>query len=343
MLDELLKSKIDTRLNQGISCLSPHFIQELFQKERDALNNFFDQFDLNQMEPLLEILRKNQGIIFVTGVGKSGLIAKKIAQTLTSTGTKALFISPLDALHGDIGIVTNQDLFFLLSKSGESDEILNLLPVLRNKQIKTIAIVSNSSSRLSKGSDVTINLPCKHELCPFDMAPTVSTTLQMIFGDILAIALMRLKDFSKEQFVQNHPAGRIGKRINLKVRDLMIKEELLPVSKPQDKLVDVLVELSNKRSGCVLVLSDACDLEGIFTDGDLRRSLQNHGASVLEKEMRELMTANPKSIEDADLAINALKKMESDQKKAITVLPVLDENKKVVGLIRLHDILQSGL
>lgn len=343
MLDELLKSKIDTRLNQGLSCLPSDLLEELFQKERDGLNNFFDHFDLKQMESLLEIMHEHNGIVFVTGVGKSGLIAKKIAQTLTSTGTKALFISPLDALHGDIGIVTNEDIFFLLSKSGESDEILNLLPVLRNKQIKTVAVISNPSSRLSKGSDISIHLPCKNELCPFDMAPTISTTIQMIFGDVLAIALMRQRNFSKEQFVQNHPAGRIGKRINLKVKDLMIKGDLLPATKPHDKLVDVLVELSNKRSGCVLVLSEANDLQGIFTDGDLRRSLQNHGAIVLEKEMQELMTANPKWIADTDLAINALKRMENDQKKAITVLPVLDELKKVTGLIRLHDILQCGL
>lgn len=318
-------------------------LDELIKKERTSLNDFFDTFDTKQMESLLETILENRGVIFLTGVGKSGLIAKKIAQTLTSTGTRALYISPLDALHGDIGIVTEKDVFFLFSKSGESDELLNLLPALRNRQAKTVAIVSNLSSRLAKGSDLTIYLPCKNELCPFDMAPTISTTIQMIFGDLLAVALMNKKQFSLQQFAENHPAGRIGKRIHLKVKDLMVQGAELPLCSPEDKLVTVLVELSDKKSGCVLIVNVEDDLQGIFTDGDLRRSLQNHGAEVLEKSMSDLMTANPKWIDHEKLAVDALKIMEIDQKKAITVLPVLENGKKLVGLIRLHDILQSGL
>lgn len=318
-------------------------LNELLKKERESLNDFFEQFDAKQMESLVEIMLKNQGMVFVTGVGKSGLIAKKIAQTMTSTGTKSLYISPLDALHGDIGIVTDKDIFILLSKSGESDELLNLVPILRNKQVKTVAVVSNVSSRLAKACDVIIDLPCKNELCPFDMAPTISTTVQMIFGDVLAIALMRQRNFSKDQFAENHPAGRIGRRINLKVKDLMVQGASLPTCNPNDKLVDVLVELSDKRSGCVLVIDKDKHLEGIFTDGDLRRSLQNYGPQVLEKSMQELMTICAKWIEHDKLAIDAIKIMENDQKKAITALPVLEGGKKVVGMIRLHDILQSGL
>lgn len=318
-------------------------LNELLKKERESLNDFFDSFEPSQMELLLGLILKNQGIIFFTGVGKSGLIAKKIAQTMTSTGTKSLYISPLDALHGDIGIVTSQDIFILFSKSGESDELLNLLPILRNKQVKTVAVVSNMTSRLAKGADLTIHLPCKAELCPYDMAPTISTTTQMIFGDVLAIALMRQRNFSKDQFAENHPAGRIGRRINLKVKDLMVQGSSLPLCNLNDKLADVLVELSDKKSGCVMVVSQDNYLEGIFTDGDLRRSLQTFGHQVLEKSMHELMTAKPKNIGHEQLAIDAIKIMENDQKKAITALPVLEHGKRVVGLIRLHDILQSGL
>jgi len=318
-------------------------LNELLKKEQKSLNDFFDQFEIKQMEILVDVILKNNGMTFFTGVGKSGLIAKKIAQTMTSTGSKSLYISPLDALHGDIGIVTNEDIFILFSKSGESDELLNLLPILRNKQIKTVAVVSNVTSRLGKGSDLTIHLPCNNELCPYDMAPTISTTIQMIFGDVLAIALMRQRNFSKDQFAENHPAGRIGRRINLRVKDLMVQGSLLPLCNLNDKLVDVLVELSDKKSGCVLVVSQHNHLEGIFTDGDLRRSLQIFGPQVLEKSMHELMTVKPKSIGNEELAFDALKIMENDQKKAITALPVLEDGKKVVGLIRLHDILQSGL
>lgn len=316
---------------------------ELIKKERDGINYFLDNFDQAQMEPLVEILLNSSGISFFSGVGKSGLIAKKVAQTMTSTGTRSIYISPLDALHGDIGIVTAHDCFFLLSKSGESDELISLLPILRSKQVKSVAVVSNPNSRLAKNSDLLIHLPCLNELCPYDMAPTISTTIQMIFGDLLAMLLMQKREFTKDQFVENHPAGRIGKRMNLKVKDLMVQGSMLPVCRKEDKIGDILVELSNKRSGCLLVINHDLELEGIFTDGDLRRSLQLHGSLVVDKTIQELMTKTPKSIENDRLAVDALKLMEKDQKKAITVLPVLDKENKVVGLIRLHDILQSGI
>lgn len=323
--------------------MSDELINELFEKERQNLTAFFDSCDVKQIQAVLDVVLKSQGVAFFTGVGKSGLIAKKVAQTMTSTGTKSLYISPLDALHGDIGIVTSQDIFFLISKSGESDELLNLLPILRSKQVKTIAVVSNSKSRLAKGCDMIIHLPCESELCPFNMAPTISTTIQMIFGDVLAIALMRKRNFSQGQFVENHPAGRIGKRINLKVQDIMLQGDALPICRSKDKLVDVLVELSDKRSGCVLVIDQENHLEGIFTDGDLRRSLQNHGREVLEKQMLEIMTKKPRTVDHHMPAMQALAIMEHDQKKAITVLPVLKEEGQVAGLIRLHDILQAGI
>ena len=317
-------------------------LKELIQKDRDYLNQFFDQLDSAPIETLLEMLTKLKGTVFFTGVGKSGLIAKKIAMTMTSTGTRALFISPTDALHGDIGIASEEDVFILLSKSGESDELLNLIPSLRSRKIKLVAVTSNNKSRLSKASDLMIILPVDRELCPFDMAPTISTTVQMIFGDILSIALMQLKDFSQNQFIQNHPAGRIGKRITMKVQDLMVKDEALPLCRPENKLVDILVELSDKKCGCVIVVNEKQELQGIFTDGDLRRALKDKGAEVLNHPLVQLMTRSAKFIEPHRPAWEAMQMMEEDQKKAITVLPVL-QDKKVIGLIKLHDILQSGL
>jgi arabinose-5-phosphate isomerase len=175
------------------------------------------------------------------------------------------------------------------------------------------------------------------------MAPTISTTMQMIIGDVLAVALMRLKNFGLDQFAMNHPAGRIGRRMITKVKDLMISGDSLPLCHPQDKLVDTLVELSNKRCGCVFVVDEKKVLLGIFTDGDLRRSLQKRYAAALENSMGELMTRTPRWIGPEELAITAMHQMESDQKNPITVLAILDEGKRVVGLIKLHDIIQSGL
>lgn len=318
-------------------------LKELLFKEQSYLNYFFDNIDLAEAEKIVEILHACQGVMIFSGVGKSGLVAEKIAMTMTSTGTKALYISPTNALHGDIGIVSHPDVFIFLSKSGESEELLQLIPALRNKKIKIIGIVSNSNSRLAKSADHFINLPLEQELCPFDMVPTTSAVIQLIFGDLLAVALMRMKNFSLDEYILNHPAGRIGKRILMKVSDLMITGLQIPFCKPDDKLVDTLVELSNKRCGCVLVIDEFKTLQGIFTDGDLRRSLQKHGASSLNLKMNEVMNQAARWIEPHHLAWDAMRTMEGDQKNAITVLPVLENSKTVVGLIKLHDIVQSGL
>lgn len=318
-------------------------LKELFDNKRQYLDYFFDHLDLSLAEQFLKILKECQGLIVFSGIGKSGLVAKKIAVTMTSTGSRALFLSPTNALHGDIGILTPKDLFILVSKSGESDELFSLIPYLRNKGVKILSIVSNPNSRLAKSSDFAMILPLEKELCPFDMAPTTSTTIQSIFGDVMAIALMKDQKFTLDQYAMNHPAGNIGKRITLKVKDLMLTGKKLPLCKAEDKLSDILIELSNKRCGCVLVVDDHMMLRGIFTDGDLRRALQGKGPNVLDLTMEQLMTCSPKYIGPSQLAIDAMHTMESDQKNAITCLPVLEESKKVLGLIKLHDIVQSGL
>lgn len=318
-------------------------LKELFSLKRQYLNHFFDALDLKAAENFLRTLQNCKGLIVLTGVGKSGLVAKKIAVTMTSTGTRAVYLSPTNALHGDLGIVTDKDIFVILSKSGESEEILNLIPYLRGKGVSILSIVSNANSRLAKASDLYINLPLEKELCPFNMAPTTSTSIQLIFGDVMAIALMKEQKFSIDAYALNHPAGSIGKRITLKVKDLMLTGTKIPLCSPDDKLVEILVELSNKRCGCILIVNKEHVLQGIFTDGDLRRALLNHGPQVLDKQIKELMIKTPKNIAANKLALDAMQQMEADPKNAITCLPVLDETKKVLGLIRLHDIVQSGI
>lgn len=318
-------------------------IKTLLEKERGYLNNFFDHVDISQLEKLLDLLIACPGLIILSGVGKSGLVAEKISMTLTSTGSRAFFISPTNALHGDIGIVSENDIFLMLSKSGESDELLNLVPFLRNKKVKIVAIVTNPTSRLAKAVDFVLTLPHEPELCPFDLAPTTSTVIQLLVGDVLAVALMERKRVSYDQFAQNHPAGRIGRRIVTRVKDLMIKGKGIPLCKPEDRLLNTLVELSNKRCGCVLVVNEERDLLGIFTDGDLRRALQEFGPQALHLSMQELMTRTPRWIYSQELAWDALHIMEADQKHPIMVLAVLDEGKKVVGIIKMHDIIQAGL
>lgn len=318
-------------------------LKELLENEREILNHFFDHIDLSTAERLFEILKECKGLIIVTGVGKSGLIAEKIAQTMTSTGSRAFFLSPTNAMHGDIGIVSKDDVFLMISKSGESEELLQMVPFLRNRGVMPIAIVNNANSRLAKACEFSVILPMEKELCPFDLVPTTSAVTQLIFGDVLAVALMSHKNFSLVEYAMNHPAGKIGRRLTLRVRDLMLKGNDVPLCKPTDKLVDTLVELSNKRCGCVMIVDTETKLLGIFTDGDLRRALQKLGSKILEATMLEVMTKTARFVQSSEMASEALALMEADQKRPITVLPVIDEAQKVVGLIKMHDIVQSGL
>ena len=317
-------------------------VEELFLQTQSHLAYFFDTVNLDGLRSVVSHLLGCKGTVFLSGVGKSGIVAKKIAMTMNSCGIKAGFLSPLNALHGDIGIISCDDVVLLLSKSGETDELLALCPALRNKGASLIAVVSSQSSRLAKACDLAIELPVAKELCPFDIAPTTSTTVQLVFGDLVAIALMRSKKVTIDNFVANHPAGQIGKRLILKVADLMVRGSALPVCGPKTALVDVLVELSNKKSGCVMIVGENMHLMGVFTDGDLRRALQKHKAEALSLSIDELMTKTPRTINANALAYDAMKEMESNQKGAITSLAVVEDG-ILVGLIRLHDIIQSGL
>ena len=317
-------------------------LHQLFELAQQNIDYFFEQIQVPQAEMVFDLCLRCRGVIFLTGVGKSGLVASKIAATMTSTGTKALYVSPQDALHGDIGIVSPEDLFIFLSKGGESEELLQLTPFLRNKGVKLIAIVSKANSRLARACDISMVLPFKNELCPFDLAPTTSSIIQLIFGDVMAAALMRKKQFTLDAYALNHPAGQIGKRSVIKVADLMLKGDQLPLCHPEQKLGEVLDLMSQKRCGCLVVVDDQNRLQGVFTDGDLRRSLQQKNGNVMEIPIGELMTRGGRSISHSAYAYEAMRQMEEDHKKPIMVLPVVDQG-KVQGLIKMHDLVQSGL
>jgi arabinose-5-phosphate isomerase len=318
-------------------------LKQLLSDGKKHLEYFFENIDLNKADSILQILHECKGLIFLTGVGKSEVMAKKIAFTMTSTGTRAIFIPPTNALHGDIGLVSADDVFIAFSKSGESEELLNLVPFVRKRGAKLIAVVTTPNNRLSHACDMSMVLPLQRELCPFDLAPTISTQIQMIFGDLLTVGLMNLKKFSIEEYARNHPAGQIGRRAITKVKDLMLKGDALPTCKSTDRIVDILVELSKKRCGCVMIVDQSNHLQGVFTDGDLGRALNNFGSDALEKSIGDLMTLTPRCISPDSLARDAIIQMEADSKHPITVLAVVDESRVLLGVIKMHDILQAGI
>ena len=316
---------------------------DLFKKQQEAILAYFKQMDVGPCESIVEALYQCQGTIFFTGIGKSSFIAQKIAATFTSTGSKSGYISAIDALHGDLGMVSSNDILVIFSKSGATEELIKLIPFFAIKGVKIVAITCQRHSKIGQQADFELVVPCLHELCLHDLAPTTSTTIQMMIGDLLAIALMEKKGISRETFIENHPAGIIGKKMTLKVRDLMLDHSHVPLCHLKQLLQEVLPDFSDKRCGCLVVIDDQGALKGIFTDGDLRRGLQLHGYALLEKSMEEIMVETPAAIKEEALAIEALKLMEQDPHKPFTVLPVLKEQQQVIGLIKMHDIIQAGL
>jgi len=317
-------------------------LQTLFAKQREYLDHFFSTVDLACVEKVLEKVHGCQGVVVLSGVGKSGHIARKISTTLISTGTRSTFLCPSHALHGDVGFIQPQDICLLFSKSGESQELLDLIPHLQRKGSFVIAAVSHMQSRLAKSADMAVFLPVQQELCPFDLAPTTSTTVQLLFGDCLAIALMEKRRFSMAEFATNHPAGFLGRKMTLKVSDLMLSKEQIPICFLEDRLIDSLHELSTKKCGCLLVCDPNLSLCGIFTDGDLRRAVEKKGGDALQLPLKDLMSAFPITIKSDMLAFDAMRVMEKDPSRLVTVLPVV-ENGILLGLLRMHDILQAGL
>lgn len=313
---------------------------EILHLEANAINLAAEKLVRANIDEILDLFTRCSGKIIVTGVGKSGVIAEKIAQTLTSTGTAAMFLHPSDALHGGLGIVESRDAVIALSNSGETDEILAILPTLRSRGLAIVAIVGKVDSTLGRNSDFVLDASVDKEACPLNLAPTTSTTVALAIGDAIAMALMELKGLTQADFAVNHPAGRLGKRLTLKVANLMHPS---PNVSPAAGWLAVVKAISNHSLGAVNVVDDAAKLIGIVTDGDLRRTIERTAPEQFEVlRAEDMMTASPVFSTPEMLAYDALRMME-DRPSQISVLPVVDEAGICVGLLRLHDIVKSGL
>jgi arabinose-5-phosphate isomerase len=314
---------------------------EVLRVESDGLLALVDRLDESFVRAV-ELLRSCQGKVVVTGLGKSGLVCHKIAATLASTGTPAFFLHSGDGVHGDLGMVMKGDVVLALSNSGETEEILKLLPHFKLHGLKLIVMTGNPDSSLAEAGDVVLNVRVK-EACPLGLAPTASTTAALAMGDALAVVLLEEKGFKEEDFAMRHPGGILGRKLLLRVEDLMHRGERLPLVRHDTPVKDALFEITSKRLGVTGVIDTEGRLIGVITDGDLRRGLQAHGDKILGKRTDELMTSDPKTIGKDVLAARALTEMEDNSPRPITCLFVLDGGRKPVGIIHLHDILKTGI
>lgn len=281
-----------------------------------------------------------KGRVVVLGMGKSGHIGNKIAATLASTGTPAFFVHPGEASHGDLGMITAQDVVLALSNSGETDEILTILPLIKRLNAPLIAMTGNPQSRLAKESDYHLDISVEKEACPLGLAPTSSTTATLVMGDALAIALLESRGFTEDDFARSHPGGRLGKRLLLHVEDIMHTGKDIPMVTVNSSLNEALEEMSKKGLGMTTIVDDNDTLAGVFTDGDLRRLLDHGEVRTNELKISDVMHKNCKTISKTQLAAEALQLMES---KSINALPVIDENRKVIGALNMHNLLRAGV
>ena len=307
--------------------------------EADAIRSLMDKIDEN-FERAVELIYHCRGKVVVMGVGKSGIIAKKIASTLASTGTPAFFIHPVEGMHGDLGMLAKEDIVMILSNSGETDEISRILPLLQRYGNRLIALTGNIHSNLAKAGNVVLDVSVREEACPFGLVPTTSTTAAMALGDALAIALLEQRGFTEGDFATFHPGGYLGKRW-LTVGELMHTGEAFPMVGEDTSMREAIFEITSKRLGVTGVLDADGNLVGVITDGDLRRALEKYG-DLLSRKASEIMTRNPKWIEMDSLAARAVQKMEE---YSITSLFVFKsgEDRTPVGIIHLHDLLKAGI
>jgi arabinose-5-phosphate isomerase len=308
----------------------------VLQNESDAIRNLIDLID-GDFEACVERILNSKGRVVVTGVGKSAIIANKIVATLNSTGTPALFMHAADAIHGDLGMVQEEDIVLCISKSGNTPEIKVLVPLLKKMGAVLVAMVSNTNSYLAEQADFVLNATIAEEACPHNLAPTTSTTTHLALGDALAVCLLEARGFTSDDFAKYHPGGSLGKQLYLKVGDVISKNQI-PVVSAGASIAEVIVEISGKRLGATAVLGEGEKLMGIITDGDLRRMLQKT-LNIQNLTAKDIMTSNPKTISKDEFAVRAFNLMRNHN---ITQLVALD-GEKIAGFVHIHDLMKEGI
>ena len=311
---------------------------KVLEIERQAIDGLVARID-DDFARACQLMLGCKGRVVVTGMGKSGHIGGKMAATLASTGTPAFFVHPGEASHGDQGMITREDVVIAISNSGETAEVVTIVPLIKRLNVPLIAMTGKPQSTLAKAADVHVDVSVPQEACPLNLAPTSSTTATLVMGDALAIALLEARGFSEEDFAMTHPGGSLGRRLLLKVADLMHSGERLPSVSPDTQLTDALLEMTRKGFGMTAVIDDQRKVLGIYTDGDLRRTL-DQGVDVRSASIREVMTPGGKHGRADWLAAQAVQVMEQHK---ITALLIEDDEQRLVGLIHMHDLLQAGV
>ncbi|MFS0489837.1 KpsF/GutQ family sugar-phosphate isomerase [Leadbetterella byssophila] len=310
--------------------------KKVLADESEAIKSLISTIG-SEFEEVVNLILNSRGKVVLSGIGKSAIIAQKISATLNSTGQKAVFMHATDAVHGDLGIIDDEDVIVILSKSGNTPELKVLIPLIRRLPNKLVGMVSDLDSFLARNSDYVLNAHVDREACPMNLAPTTSTTVSLALGDALAVCLLEARGFTKRDFAKYHPGGSLGKKLYLKVSDIYPNNEV-PIVKEEAGMEEVILEMTSKRLGTTAVINEEGHLTGIITDGDLRRKLREK-VDVFSLKALDLMSRNPKVIRKDDFAVNALNLM---QELSITQL-VVAENQKVLGFVHLHDLLREGL
>ena len=311
---------------------------EIIRIEVSALNTFKKNLD-GSIYNLCKKIFEAKGKVIVIGVGKSGHIGNKIAATLSSTGTPAIFVHPSEAMHGDIGVISKLDIILLISNSGSTPEILSILPNLKKKGCKIMSLCGNTNSKIYEESEISVCISVKKEACPHNLAPTASTTTALVAGDVIAIILMKMKNFEAKNFGENHPGGKLGKTLNLRVNNLMCTGKDIPILHRKKMLKEAVFEMTKKNLGCVVISDDKNKAIGFFTDGDLRRTIKNL-TDIHKTPIEKIMNKKFLFCFKNDYATDALAKM---KKNKINSMPVLDKNKKIIGAINMHILVNSGI
>ncbi len=308
--------------------------------EASAILKVAEQLNPVAIEKAFRLLMDCKGKVVLTGIGKTGIIARKISATLASTGTSSIFLHAAEGIHGDLGMIGKDDVVIAVSNSGNSQELISIIPFLKFNKVPIIALTGSQTSQLAKNAEVVLDCSVPREYEPLGIVPTSSTTVALAVGDALAIALLKQKNFQLKDFARFHPGGSIGKKLLLRVCDLMHSGADLPIVDASAPMSTVIMEMTSKKLGCTAVVDSNGILSGMITDGDLRRQLQTKGDSLLSFCASECMTANPKYLAPEELAVSALNLMESFN---ITMLPVLNEQKHPVGMLHMHDLIKAGV